>query len=181
MPLSHRAGFAWYHVILTTYGAWLYGDARGFRTRHHREHVNGDYKNPPPAGKYESLANRSRESLRHAPIELSLDFREVVGKALVESFQKSSCTVDCAAVATQHGHVLVELPTGEQRTLAGTAKLTAWFALRDRGWKQKLWAQRSKAVPINDEDHRAAAHRYILRHREVGAWVWEDGDGAHGT
>ena len=67
------------------------------------------------------------------------------------------------------------------RTLAGTAKLTAWFALRDRGWKQKLWAQRSKAVPINDEDHRAAAHRYILRHREVGAWVWEDGDGAHGT
>lgn len=30
---------AWFHCIATTYGAWLYGDSRGFRTRHHREHV----------------------------------------------------------------------------------------------------------------------------------------------
>jgi hypothetical protein len=36
----------WYHIIETTYGAWLYGDQRGFRTRHHREHVDGDDKRP---------------------------------------------------------------------------------------------------------------------------------------
>jgi hypothetical protein len=29
----------WYHIIMSTYGSWLYGDARGFRTRHHREHI----------------------------------------------------------------------------------------------------------------------------------------------
>jgi hypothetical protein len=45
---------AWYHIMLTTSGDWLYGDARGFRTRHHREHVEGDYKNPPPPGIYEN-------------------------------------------------------------------------------------------------------------------------------
>ena len=44
----------WYHVVLSTYGSWLYGDKRGFRTRHHREHVDGDYKNPPSLGKYGS-------------------------------------------------------------------------------------------------------------------------------
>jgi hypothetical protein len=54
----------WHHVVLTTYGAWLYGDVRGFRTRHHREHVDGDYKNPPPAEKYIAEERRSRESLR---------------------------------------------------------------------------------------------------------------------
>ena len=41
----------WFHVTAHTYGAWLAGDARGFRTRHHREHVEGDYKHPPPAGR----------------------------------------------------------------------------------------------------------------------------------
>ena len=44
--------FSWYHVVLTTYGAWLPGDPRGFRTRHHREHVPGDYKAPPPVGMF---------------------------------------------------------------------------------------------------------------------------------
>jgi hypothetical protein len=33
----------WYHVIISTYGGWLHGDPRGFRTRHHRAHVEGDY------------------------------------------------------------------------------------------------------------------------------------------
>ena len=42
----------WFHCISTTYGAWLYGDARGFRTRHHREHIVGDYRSPPPIEKY---------------------------------------------------------------------------------------------------------------------------------
>jgi hypothetical protein len=30
-----------------TYGTWLPGDPKGFRTRHHREHIEGDYKKPP--------------------------------------------------------------------------------------------------------------------------------------
>ncbi len=174
MPLSHREGFAWYHVILTTYGAWLYGDARGFRTRHHREHVEGDYKNPPPARRYDELARRSRQSLRHPPVMLSPEHRAIVGTALVSSFTNSGYAVSCVAVATQHVHVLVELPTGEARAIAGKAKLKAWFAMRDDGWKQKLWGQRSKAVPIADGQHLASARRYIVRHRQIGAWVWEE-------
>ena len=37
----------WFHCTSHTYGAWLHGDERSFRTRHHREHKIGDYKNPP--------------------------------------------------------------------------------------------------------------------------------------
>jgi hypothetical protein len=178
MPLSHREGFAWYHVILTTYGAWLYGDSRGFRTRHHREHIDGDYKNPPPVGQYEALARHSRQSLRHPPVKLSPEHRAIVGTALVSSFTNSGYAVSCASVATQHVHILVELPTDEARDLAGKAKLKAWFAMRDRGWKQRLWAQRRKAVPITDQEHLAAARNYIARHRSIGAWVWENGPNA---
>jgi hypothetical protein len=57
----------WIHFVETVYGAWLYGDTRGFRTRHHREHVEGDYKNPPPTEKYGSEWQRSIESLKQPP------------------------------------------------------------------------------------------------------------------
>src|SRR4029079_6566514 len=41
---------AWYHVTNHVCGSWVRGDPRGWRSRHHREHVDGDYKNPPPTG-----------------------------------------------------------------------------------------------------------------------------------
>ncbi|HEX3314753.1 MAG TPA: hypothetical protein VHR72_07680 [Gemmataceae bacterium] len=31
---------------LSTYGSWLPGNPRGFRSRKHRIHSSGDYKNP---------------------------------------------------------------------------------------------------------------------------------------
>jgi hypothetical protein len=37
----------WYHCMFHTYGAWLPGDHRGFRTRHHKKHIEGDYNHPP--------------------------------------------------------------------------------------------------------------------------------------
>jgi hypothetical protein len=40
----------WYHCMGNTFGTWLPGSPKGFRTRHHREHVEGDYKHPPPKG-----------------------------------------------------------------------------------------------------------------------------------
>ena len=39
---------SWYHCNGTFKGNWLRGDERGWRSRNHREHVEGDYKNPPP-------------------------------------------------------------------------------------------------------------------------------------
>ena len=44
----------WYHVNGNTYGTWLPGDERGWRSRHHKVHVNGDYKNPPPPGAHDA-------------------------------------------------------------------------------------------------------------------------------
>jgi hypothetical protein len=72
----------WFHCITHTYGAWLYGDPRGFRTRHHRENVEGDYKNPPPKGRYDTQHVRSKRLLKQPPVVIPAHMRPVVGEAV---------------------------------------------------------------------------------------------------
>lgn len=52
----------WYHIMCHTYGTWLPGDPRGFRTRHHREHVEGDYKSPPHPDNTKTCTNGRNNS-----------------------------------------------------------------------------------------------------------------------
>jgi hypothetical protein len=165
--------YVWYHVIVTTYGAWLDGDARGFRTRHHREHIEGDYKNPPPLERYADRRRHSQESLKQPPVFLEEAWRPIIGQALVGRFQQLGGFVLCAAMAQQHGHLLVKIPRGLARAWAGLAKKHAWFVARAGGWQGKLWAIRSKAVDVRDREHQRNVYHYVLDHEEEGAWVWK--------
>ena len=79
---SLPADFTWYHVVLTMYGAWLPGDARGFRTPRGRVAVTGDYKHPPPAGKYDSLSAPSLALPTQAAGLLPPPLRTVRGEAI---------------------------------------------------------------------------------------------------
>src|SRR5213083_3044797 len=63
----------WYHVTVHTYGQWLRGDPRGWRARNHREHVDGDYKHPPPKGKYDQLFAQSKALLKRDPVKIKLE------------------------------------------------------------------------------------------------------------
>ena len=56
----HRAWNNWFHCTGGTKGTWLRGDPRGWRARHHREHCEGDYKNPPPPGAHRELYELSK-------------------------------------------------------------------------------------------------------------------------
>ena len=172
--------WCWYHVTLTTYGAWLPGDPRGFRTRHQREHVDGDYKNPPSPGEHGTLQEHSRASLKEPPVSLSVELRAVVGAALLERLQALGALVVCLAVSKQHVHILAKMPFGAVRNWMGAAKRHTWFVLRDHGWKGKLWGKRGKPVVVRDREHQLRVYRYILRHAQAGAWVWKwaDRDGA---
>jgi REP element-mobilizing transposase RayT len=162
----------WFHVILTTYGAWLPGDARAFRTRHHRDHVDGDYKNPPPPGVYESFALKNRDALKYDAISLDRLQRETVGKALKAKLDELNASLIAISVSSQHIHLLLKLPPKTMRLQVGDAKKHAWFELRDTGWKAKLWGKRGKYLRIRDRGHQLNAFYYILRHADQGAWVW---------
>jgi hypothetical protein len=150
----------------------LDGDARGFHTRHHREHVDGDYKKPPPADEYAKRAARSRESLKQAPVEWASEWRGIVGSALVERFQKLGAFVLCASVSRQHAHLLVKTPRKLARPWSGLAKKHAWFVAREKGWKEMMWGKRGKQLPVRNRAHQLNVYQYILAHEKEGARIW---------
>jgi hypothetical protein len=164
---------AWYHLIETVYGAWLYSDERGFRTRHHREHVQGDYKNRPPAGSYHRERQRSRSNLKQQPVVLSPRWRPIVGGAFRDRLQGLGGFVLCLAQSGQHLHALVKLPReADPRIWAGFAKLHATFEAKTQGWTGKMWAKRGKEIRVRNRGHQVNVYRYILDHEKEGAWVW---------
>jgi len=169
---DHSDTRRWYHIILTTYGSWLPGDLRGFRTRDHREHVEGDYRNPPPTQQYAARRDRSRRLLKHPAIELTPAQRHIVGTALRDRLKKLGAYVVAIAVDLQHVHLQLKLPPREAMSWIGLAKKHAWFELRETGFHSGLWGKRAKVVPIKDRAHQVNVYRYIMRHAQHGAWVW---------
>jgi hypothetical protein len=135
----------WFHISVTTYGSWLDGDARGFRTRHHRLHVEGDYRQPPPNDRYIRRSRGSEASLKQSAVLLSTEQRRVVGEALLESFRFHGATMVAAAMARNHGHVLVGFADRKARHWTGLAKKNATVRLRETGYSGKVWGVRSRA------------------------------------
>jgi hypothetical protein len=164
----------WFHCTTHTYGAWLPGDPRGFRTRHHREHVEGDYKHPPPSGKYQSQYERSKKLLKQPPVVLTPEWRPIIGRAMVEMLIRLEAQLLCLSMSGQHLHLLAKIPPGPTpREWIGRAKKHSAFIAKDHGWMGKLWAVRSKIIPICDRNHQLNAFGYILRHADEGAWIWD--------
>jgi hypothetical protein len=161
----------WHHATLTTYGAWLHGDNRGFRTRHHRQHVEGDYNNPPPEERYSFESQRSRELLRQGVVTLPKELRPIISAALADRLSGLGAWVLCIALSGQHAHLLVNLPLGSAREWVGLAKKHSWFVARECGWQGRLWGARSRATLVRSRAHQLNTYRYILRHADQGAWI----------
>jgi hypothetical protein len=161
----------WCHVTITTYGNWLPGDPRGFRTWDHREHVEGDYKSPPKEDYSERLAANKRRQ-RSRPTVLTVEQREIVCLAIRERLAMLDVLVVCVAMGRCHGHVLAKFPLGDAREPIGVAKRHAWYCLREIGWSGRLWAKRCGVKSIHDRKHQLNVYRYILEHEREGAFVW---------
>ena len=81
MQVADQPWNNWYHCMGNTHGTWLPGDPRGFRTRHHKEHVEGDYKNPPVEN-YEQRLRKSKELMKRDPVYLTVTQRRRVVESL---------------------------------------------------------------------------------------------------
>ncbi len=166
----------WFHVTFNTYGTWLPGDPRGFRTRHHREHVEGDYRHPPPSGLYSNRFAANVARTKRAPVRLTAAQRRVAGRAILSILHHLGATVVALAVGAEHVHLVVRLPNAEARGFVGRAKKHASHELRRLGIAGGVWAKRSRALPIVDRAHQLNAIRYVKKHRDHGAWVWVWGE-----
>src|SRR5215213_540405 len=83
----------WYHVTSHTYGSWLRGDPRGWRARHHREHVDGNYKNAPPKGKYDNLYELSKALMKREPVKIARELRQFIANAIADKLLQDEIEV----------------------------------------------------------------------------------------
>ena len=159
-----------YHIQWGTYGSWLPGDPRGFRTKGHRVHVDGDYRNPPPKGKYDRLYEYARSQMSKEAVIVPRELRAVVGQACLERFQTEDIYVHRLSVGGQHVHVAIDcLPDGIKQMI-GRVKKVSSHRIRDT-IPGKVWSHGCNVVPVQDEQHWRNVLRYILDHAR-NSWVY---------
>jgi hypothetical protein len=112
----------WYHIMTHTYGTWLPGDPKGFRTRHHREHIEGDYRNPPPAGRDVRRFEKAKSLMKRDAVYLDVAQRQRAVDEILRSFQKRVIEVKALCVDDVHLHALARVQDHNPRHHMGVAK-----------------------------------------------------------
>ena len=184
----------WFHVMANTFGTWLPGDPHGWRSRWHREHVEGDYKNPPKDS-YRKRHEHAKRSMKRDAVVLSEDARGVAVDAIVYALRDvHGLEVLAVSVGGMHLHVLARFgvpgmkPTASRRGLRhrdlkwadparyylGIAKERSAKALAQQQLVKPggVWAKRGKIVPVADRQHQVNVFFYIIDHLQEGAAVW---------
>jgi hypothetical protein len=157
-----------------TYGTWLPGDPRGFRTRHHRRHVEGDYKHPPPKGTYDDLLIHSSELMSRESVCLTLPQQAFVCSQIVQSLLRRNIELIILSLNAYHFHLLARFRDHKPRHHIGVAKKESSYYLRAEqgGCSAPIWAARSKCLPIRDRQHQLNVVNYIRSHKDRGAVTW---------
>jgi REP element-mobilizing transposase RayT len=178
-----RAGWnSWYHCTGSTYGTWVRGDPRGWRSKGHREHVEGDYKRLPPDGKYAAMEAASKRLMKRERVVLSREARAAACEAMASSLVSDGVEVIAICVGAKHFHVLARFTPPDamfvtadrkRRTLIGRAKGRSATALSKGGLVAPggVWAKRCRIKPIANRAHQVRVTRYIPAHRKKGAAV----------
>ena len=185
-----RPWLNWLHCTGSTYGSWLRGDPRGWRARRHREHVEGDYRNPPEAGTFDSLHERSKRLMKRPGVTLEWAARVVACEVMVRALRFHEVQVADFCVGARHWHALARfVPLDREswfiiemeddtdrdpRRLMGIAKKESARELS----RQKLaapggvWAGGCGRRFIRDERHFETVRKYIPDHAKQGAAVY---------
>ncbi len=149
--------------------------SRGWRARHHREHVDGDYKNPPPRGKYDRVYASSKSLMKRESVSIGGEIQRIVVEEFVDKLRSNGIEVLIASVDAKHLHLLGRFRDHQPRHWVGIAKKHASHCLRQGGLRDDsggLWAKRAREDPITDRAHQLNTFRYILAHEKKGAEVW---------
>jgi hypothetical protein len=174
LHMSTRPWNDWYHCMGSTYGTWLPGDPRGFRTRHHREHIEGDYRNPPPKGMYEARHKRSKDLMKHDVVYLTQQQRNRAAEEFVRSIHKWKLDAIVFSIDRIHFHILLRAPLRNPRHYLGLMKKESSAYMKQVGLAPQggLWGKRCECKPIADGAHHARVIKYINDHAQKGAVVW---------
>jgi hypothetical protein len=161
-------GKCWWHNILSTHGSWLPGNPRGFRSRKHRIHSSGDYKNPPPAGEHAELHKYHLKRIKK--IVLAAADREPVGRALWLRAEELGHRMRTIAVSFTHAHMLVEMSDDHEvmKNQVGDCKREASIAVGER-YPGGIWARLGDFNRVKARGYWDNCHDYILGQED--AWI----------
>lgn len=179
----------WLHCTGGTYGTWLRGDPRGWRSQHHEIHVNGDYRNPPDPAEHEGLWIFSKATLRRQPVVLrTMQQRRTACLTMARNLLERDVELVELCVARTHYHVLARFTPWingaaaaafeelkrEARRLMGLAKKGSSHALVQARLVEKggAWGARGLVASVRSRRHQLRVVEYIRRHGESGAAVW---------
>jgi REP element-mobilizing transposase RayT len=165
----------WYHVTVHAYGSWLRGDPRGWRARHHREHCEGDYKHPPPKGKFDHLYELSKELMKRDPVRIASALKQLLANLFAERLLQDGIEVLIISCDGIHVHLLARFPDHEVRHWVGLAKKHASLSLRQAGLRDTeggLWSKKCGVKPVKDRDHQVSVFHYIDDHQLEGGKIW---------
>lgn len=160
---------SWYHITGNTYGTWLPGDPRTWRTRHGRPQPGSDIPLPEPDRA--ALHGHARRLMEGEPIPLSTAARRAALDAIIHALHHHTIEVAIGAVDDHHFHLLARFPDRHPRRWVGIAKKESSRALSSAGLAEPggVWAARTHCQPIRDRDHQLEVARYIADHAERGA------------
>jgi hypothetical protein len=161
----------WRHVIVNTHGSWLHGDPRGFRSRDHRIHSSGDYRNPPPKGEHQLLYEFQKARCPE-PVVIAPELRPVIARAFSDAMRDAGWETAIVSVSATHLHALSKLPEdrSETKVAVGDAKRLASRSVK-RQMPGSVWSAGGTYKPVVTAAHYREAFEYIRTGQEEGAYV----------
>ncbi len=187
---SHRPGRRLGHTMMndmndipwfvtwTTYGSWLPGDPRGFRTFRGKEYVPPPEryaKDGEPVYDANQYAQRYAKAKEQVPDEVRLTPAEqkLVCDAVVAQLEELRIPTHIIAVGPIHIHLIARFGTHLIRPTVGRLKSFATRALPNPGCRKRVWTKNCHMQSLNDDAALANATKYVGDHLDEGAIIWE--------
>ncbi|MBS0207787.1 MAG: hypothetical protein JSS27_02435 [Planctomycetes bacterium] len=164
-------------VTWTTYGSWLPGDPRGFRTWRGREFIppppryaeGGDRPFDPAEYRTRYLADKSRSL---STTRLTADQQQVAIDAVVEDISALLLEAIIVSINEAHVHLIADFGDLSIRPTVARLKSVATRALggRERTAK-RFWSSGCNMKSLADDAAVQAAFNYVKAHETEGAIV----------
>ncbi len=153
-----------YHIVKTTYGSWLPGDARGHWSSAWDEQIG--YVEPHTLHEGDAVRERIAQSRMTEPrVVLSDEMIGAVAEALAVCEGDSAWSIVAASVEPTHMHVLMtESPMELDRTVKWVARRTTKAVHEGTDHRGPVWTKGSWREFIFDVSHWRRIIKYIERH-----------------
>ena len=163
-------------VTWNTYGSWLPGDPRGFRTFRGQEYV------PPPelfARNGEEIYNpadyeqrfRWSHVLTPNAVALSETEKQLARDAFIAEIESLPLNPLILAVSRQHSHLIAQFGSLLIRPTVGRLKAAATRAVPNPGDRKRIWAVDCHMESLKGGEAVQNAYNYVRRHEEERALI----------